>query len=83
MRPAVKKPSPVDVSRELIVDSIVLTKDVLHSIRNNLPMPLDNIILQQVEATQEMPIWERPEPNLRILFLTALLAIATVVLVSL
>lgn len=74
--------SPVDVSRELIVDSIVLTKDVLHSIRNNLPVPLDNVILQHVEVTQEMPIWERHEPNLRILILSALLALATVLLVA-
>lgn len=76
-----KHKSPVDVSRELIVDSIMLTKDVMHSIRNNLPVPLDNVILQKIDASQELG-WHRPEPNLRMLLLILFFGLSTVLMVS-
>ena len=78
-----EKKSAVDASKELIIDSIVLTTDVLHSIRNNLPVPLENVVLQPVDSTKEFETRERPEPDMKILLMTALLALATVIIVSL
>ncbi len=67
------KRSAVDVSRELIIDSIILTKEVLHSIQNNLPIPLDNVFLQRIDSTAELEAYQRPEPSVRLLALILLL----------
>lgn len=78
-----KKRSVVDVSRELIIDSIVLTKEVLHSIQNNLPVPLEHVILERIDATSELEAHVEPTPDLRILGLTLALAVASVLLLAL
>ena len=80
-----EKRSAVDVSRELIIDSIVLTKEVLHSIQNNLPIPLDNVVLQRIDSTAELEAIEdeRSEPSLRLLALLLLLVAAIFALVLL
>ena len=78
-----KKRSAVDVSRELIIDSIVLTKEVLHSIHNNLPVPLEHVSMQRLDSTAELAAYQRPEPSMRMLGLSLFLAMATVLLVAL
>lgn len=74
------KRSAVDVSRELIIDSIVLTQEVLHSIQNNLPIPLDNVTLSRVDSTAELAAYERAEPSLLFLALTLLVIGALIML---
>jgi hypothetical protein len=77
-----RKRSAVDISRELIIDSIVLTKEVLHSIQNNLPIPLDNVFLERIDSTAELEAYDRPEPSLWLLLLIVFLVGATVAVVG-
>ena len=39
---------PAECSTELVIDSIVLNTDVLHSIRNNLPVPVEHLVVQKI-----------------------------------
>lgn len=73
-----EKRTAADISRELIIDSIVLTKEVLHSIQNNLPLPLDNVWLERIDSTAELQAYEeaRAEPSLRLLGLIFVLIAA-------
>lgn len=75
--------SAVDASKELIIDSIVLTTEVFHAIRNHEPIPLEHIVLQPIDSTAEFQSYERPEPDQRILLLTALFALGTILIIAL
>lgn len=76
-----KRKSVVDASKELVIDTIVLTSEVLDSIRNDRPVPLDNVFLESAEQTAEFRAYER-EVNLPYVIVCGLLAISTIILIS-
>jgi hypothetical protein len=73
-----KRKSVVDASKELIIDTIVLSSEVLDSIHNGRPMPLDNVYLEPVEQSGEFAI--RRQPKLLLVGICGLLALAAIAL---